>query len=118
MEANGDEQIPQKDPRTSILSNRVAKIDGEHGISKLERDGKLECSYTWTIKRDMFDMPMLFVINVSKSSRFIGLGVQDRRLMTDTVPTMLLPKPQPASRVTKPSKHTGRGSKRKRKTGH
>ncbi|KAK4166483.1 putative transcription factor [Cladorrhinum sp. PSN259] len=57
------EQSPQKDPRNSYLSNRVAKIDGEHGISKLEKDGKLECSYTWTIKRDMFDMPMLFVIN-------------------------------------------------------
>jgi hypothetical protein len=62
------EQTPQKDPRNSILSNRVAKIDGEHGISKLERDGKLECSYTWTIKRDMFDMPMLFIINVSMPS--------------------------------------------------
>jgi len=59
---------PQKDPRNSILSNRVAKIDGEHGISKLGRDGKLECSYTWTIKRDMFDMPMLFIINVSTST--------------------------------------------------
>ncbi|KAL1842652.1 hypothetical protein VTJ49DRAFT_4563 [Mycothermus thermophilus] len=57
------QQAQQKDPRNSILSNRVAKIDGEHGISKLERHGKLECSYTWTIKRDMFDMPMLFVIN-------------------------------------------------------
>ncbi|AEO58848.1 hypothetical protein MYCTH_2306512 [Thermothelomyces thermophilus ATCC 42464] len=62
-EGNADEPTPQKDPRSSILSNRVAKIDGEHGISRLERDGKLECSYTWTIKRDMFDMPMLFVIN-------------------------------------------------------
>ncbi|KAL2260942.1 hypothetical protein VTK26DRAFT_4926 [Humicola hyalothermophila] len=59
----GTEPTPQKDPRNSILSSRVAKIDGEHGISKLERDGKLECSYTWTIKRDMFDMPMLFIIN-------------------------------------------------------
>lgn len=49
----------------SILSNRVAKIDGEHGISKLERDGKLECSYTWTIKRDVFDIPMIIMINVS-----------------------------------------------------
>lgn len=58
------EQTPQRDPRSSILSNRVAKIDGEHGVSRLERDGKLECSYTWTIKRDTFDMPMLFVINV------------------------------------------------------
>ncbi|AEO64098.1 423eabbc-1978-423e-bd01-3db9a618679f [Thermothielavioides terrestris] len=62
-EGTASEQTPQKDPRDSILSNRVAKIDGEHGISKLERDGKLECSYTWTIKRDMFDMPMLFIIN-------------------------------------------------------
>lgn len=55
----------QKDPRRSILSNRVAKIDGEHGISKLEKDGKLECSYTWTIKRDTFDIPMIIIINVS-----------------------------------------------------
>ena len=58
-------QPQQKDPRNSILSNRVAKIDGEHGISRLERDGKLECSYTWTIKRDTFDIPMLIIINVS-----------------------------------------------------
>ncbi|KAK4105188.1 transcription activator of gluconeogenesis [Parathielavia hyrcaniae] len=62
-EGNPPDQAPHKDPRNSILSSRVAKIDGEHGISKLERDGKLECSYTWTIKRDMFDMPMLFIIN-------------------------------------------------------
>ncbi|KAK3316141.1 transcription activator of gluconeogenesis [Apodospora peruviana] len=59
------QQQPQKDPRHSILSNRVAKIDGEHGISKLEKDGKLECSYTWTIKRDTFDIPMIIIINVS-----------------------------------------------------
>jgi len=58
---------PPKDPRNSILSNRVAKIDGEHGISKLERDGKLECSYTWTIKRDTFDIPMMIIVNVSFS---------------------------------------------------
>ncbi|KAK0617350.1 transcription activator of gluconeogenesis [Immersiella caudata] len=57
------EESPQKDMRNSILSNRVAKIDGEHGISKLERDGKLECSYTWTIKRDTFDIPMMIVVN-------------------------------------------------------
>jgi len=40
------EDSPQKDPRSNILSNRVARIDGEHGIDKLGRDGKLECSYT------------------------------------------------------------------------
>ncbi|KAK5661948.1 hypothetical protein OQA88_10058 [Cercophora sp. LCS_1] len=60
--ADAQDDSHQKDTRNSILSNRVAKIDGEHGISKLERDGKLECSYTWTIKRDTFDIPMMIVI--------------------------------------------------------
>ncbi|KAH8666633.1 hypothetical protein BX600DRAFT_462130 [Xylariales sp. PMI_506] len=54
---------PPKDPRNSILSNRVTRIDGEHGISKLEKDGKMDCTYCWTIKRDVFDIPMLIVIN-------------------------------------------------------
>ncbi|EFX01023.1 c6 zinc finger domain containing protein [Grosmannia clavigera kw1407] len=48
---------------SSILSNRVARIDGEHGISKIERDGKLECSYCWHIRRDTFDIPMMIVMN-------------------------------------------------------
>ena len=29
------------------------------------RDGKVECSYCWTVKRDVFDIPMLIVMNVS-----------------------------------------------------
>lgn len=53
----------QKDPRSSILSSRVTRIDGEHGISKIEKDGKMDCTYCWTIKRDVFDIPMLIVIN-------------------------------------------------------
>jgi len=80
------EQSPQKDPRNSYLSNRVAKIDGEHGISKLERDGKLECSYTWTIKRDMFDMPMLFVINVSTWSFYCCRGSSNRLMASQFLP--------------------------------
>ncbi|KAK1832396.1 hypothetical protein QBC39DRAFT_256588 [Podospora conica] len=65
LEGGGDAQDPgpQKDFRSSILSNRVAKIDGEHGISRLEKDGKLECTYTWVIKRDTFDIPMIIIIN-------------------------------------------------------
>ncbi|KAK4174594.1 hypothetical protein QBC36DRAFT_191916 [Triangularia setosa] len=78
--ALSDPSPQAKDSRHSILSNRVAKIDGEHGISKLERDGKLECSYTWTIKRDMFDMPMLFVINVSLFSSFFFFILEPNRL--------------------------------------
>ncbi|RYP42875.1 hypothetical protein DL770_011917 [Monosporascus sp. CRB-9-2] len=59
----GEEPAPQRDPRSSILSNRVTRIDGEHGISKLEKDGRIDCSYCWTIKRDVFDIPMLIVMN-------------------------------------------------------
>ncbi|CAK7225526.1 Transcriptional regulator of nonfermentable carbon utilization [Sporothrix curviconia] len=50
-------------PSNSILSSRVARIDGEHGIAKIERDGKLECSYCWHIRRDTFDIPMMIVMN-------------------------------------------------------
>lgn len=58
-------ESPAKDPRTMFLSNRVARIDGEHGISRIAKDGKLECTYCWVIRRDTFDMPMMIVINVS-----------------------------------------------------
>lgn len=51
--------------KAGILSNRVTRIDGEHGISKIEKDGKVECTYCWTIKRDVFDIPMMIIINVS-----------------------------------------------------
>ncbi|CRK21319.1 hypothetical protein BN1723_018213, partial [Verticillium longisporum] len=57
------EVTPQRDPRKSILSSRVIRIDGEHGISKIEKDGKVNCRYCWTIKRDVFDIPMLIVMN-------------------------------------------------------
>lgn len=49
-------------------SNTMAKrgIAGEAGMEKLGfRDGKVECSYCWTVKRDVFDIPMLIVMNVS-----------------------------------------------------
>ncbi|KAK7747525.1 Transcriptional regulator of nonfermentable carbon utilization [Cytospora paraplurivora] len=57
------QQSPAKDPRSIFLSNRVARIDGEHGISRIAKDGKLECTYCWVIRRDTFDMPMMIVIN-------------------------------------------------------
>lgn len=47
------------------MGNRVREIDGEHGIGRLEKDGKMDCSYCWTVKRDVFDIPMLIVMNVS-----------------------------------------------------
>jgi len=45
------------------MGNRVREIDGEYGIGRLERDGKMDCSYCWTVKRDVFDIPMLIVMN-------------------------------------------------------
>ncbi|GAP87095.2 putative transcription factor [Rosellinia necatrix] len=62
-EALANEESPHKNVRNSILSNRVTRIDGEHGIAKLEKDGKIDCTFCWTIKRDVFDIPMLIVMN-------------------------------------------------------
>ncbi|KAL9100609.1 MAG: hypothetical protein Q9187_009345, partial [Circinaria calcarea] len=40
------------------------EIRGEAGIDGLgDQDGKVECSYCWTVKRDVFDIPMLIVMN-------------------------------------------------------
>lgn len=51
------------------LGKRLCENNGKNVIGNLERDGKLDCSYCWTIKRDVFDIPMLIVMNVSL---FIG----------------------------------------------
>lgn len=41
-------------------------IRGEAGMNALgERDGRVDCSMCWTVKRDVFDIPMLVVMNVS-----------------------------------------------------
>jgi hypothetical protein len=65
---------PQKDPRLGMLSNRVTTIDGEHGISRIEQDGKVNCTCCWTIKRDVFDIPMMIIINVSKTSHNLPIS--------------------------------------------
>ncbi|KAI0009239.1 hypothetical protein F4779DRAFT_382872 [Xylariaceae sp. FL0662B] len=58
-----DEPHPRDRRNNSMLSSRVTRIDGEYGISKLEKDGKIDCTFCWTIKRDVFDIPMLIVMN-------------------------------------------------------
>ncbi|KAF2837453.1 hypothetical protein M501DRAFT_1017833 [Patellaria atrata CBS 101060] len=43
----------------------IATISGEAGMNALgEREGKVRCMCTWEIKRNVFEMPMLIVINV------------------------------------------------------
>lgn len=56
-----------------ILGGRVVKIDGEHGLGRLQKDGKMDCSYCWTVKRDVFDIPMLIVMNVRNINPGPGL---------------------------------------------
>lgn len=85
-----DDASPQKDVRNSILSNRVARIDGEHGISKIEKDGKLECSYCWHIRRDTFDIPMMIVMNVSRFPLCVSIGERLANLRANAVPPLLL----------------------------
>lgn len=63
-----DDLSSKPSSRVGILSSRVTKIDGEHGISRIEQDGKVSCTYCWTIKRDVFDIPMMIIINVSIST--------------------------------------------------
>lgn len=57
------------------MGNRVREIDGEHGIGRLEKDGKMDCSYCWTVKRDVFDIPMLIVMNVCVPPSFPPLSL-------------------------------------------
>ncbi|KAK4549488.1 hypothetical protein LTR36_006485 [Oleoguttula mirabilis] len=55
----------------SKRTNKVAReikneplIRGEAGMNALgERDGRVDCSMCWTVKRDTFDIPMLIVMN-------------------------------------------------------
>ncbi|KAH8684250.1 hypothetical protein BGZ60DRAFT_367110 [Tricladium varicosporioides] len=65
MTTKGEEQNKRKEIAGGIggMGGRVREIDGEHGISRLERDGKMDCTYCWTVKRDVFDIPMMIVMN-------------------------------------------------------
>lgn len=50
---------------------RKGGIAGEAGMNQLGfKDGKVECAYCWTVKRDVFDIPMLIVMNVSTEFPF------------------------------------------------
>ena len=49
----------------TLKLNGKGDIAGEARMNQLGiRDGKVECSYCWTVKRDVFDIPMLIVMNV------------------------------------------------------
>ncbi|KIX03583.1 uncharacterized protein Z518_07136 [Rhinocladiella mackenziei CBS 650.93] len=54
---------PQRQNGTVARMKRDG-ISGEKGMQKLgSADGKVDCTYCWTVKRDVFDIPMLIVMN-------------------------------------------------------
>lgn len=60
-------------PQTSNVevNGRVKRTNGgtissEEGMTKLgDEDGKVNCVYCWMVRRDVFDIPMMIVLNVS-----------------------------------------------------
>ena len=76
----------QKTSRTKV--NGRNEIAGEAGMNQLGvRDGKVECSYCWTVKRDVFDIPMLIVMNVSAPLT----SVVAAESVTDSIASQFLP---------------------------
>jgi hypothetical protein len=72
---NGGTLARQNSEIGNTLQKELKKegILGERGMQKLgSKDGKVECTYCWTVKRDVFDIPMLIVMNVSELLRRCG----------------------------------------------
>jgi len=58
-DSNNQQQQQRRDAQGQLFS-------GEAGMNALgERDGKVNCMFCWSIKRDVFDIPMMVVMNVS-----------------------------------------------------
>jgi hypothetical protein len=61
-------QIIKHSQKRNVAGQMKVKggIAGEAGMNQLGfKDGKVDCTYCWTVKRDVFDIPMLIVMNVS-----------------------------------------------------
>ncbi|KAJ6113782.1 hypothetical protein N7523_007099 [Penicillium sp. IBT 18751x] len=59
-----DMEVAQSDEGKWNNHIRKGGIAGEAGMNQLGfKDGKVECAYCWTVKRDVFDIPMLIVMN-------------------------------------------------------
>ncbi|KAI9818933.1 MAG: Transcriptional regulator of nonfermentable carbon utilization [Pycnora praestabilis] len=69
QQQQGQQQHRKRNSNGKMTTNATnrnlnADISGEAGMNALGvRDGKVECSYCWTVKRDVFDIPMLIVMN-------------------------------------------------------
>ena len=64
-ESTFDDEVESRLKKKRRMLGR-GNAGGEAKITDLgEEDGKVECAYCWMVKRDMFDMPMMIVMNVS-----------------------------------------------------
>lgn len=59
---SGHRQGPSQ-PDASQGADRISSDSVMTALGK--RDGKVDCMYCWTVKRDVFQVPMLIVMNVS-----------------------------------------------------
>ncbi|KAL8903492.1 MAG: hypothetical protein Q9171_007383, partial [Xanthocarpia ochracea] len=50
--------------KRQMTRNGKTPVTDDSGVTRIgEEDGKVECTYCWTVKRDVFDIPMLIVMN-------------------------------------------------------
>ena len=63
-EANVEKgESPSRDRKTLVGDGGIG---GEAGINRLgEKEGVVDCMYIWNVRRDIFEVPMLIVMNVS-----------------------------------------------------
>jgi hypothetical protein len=68
-EARGDRPDVRRQDNAIMRRDLKRERDGIHGQQGMQKlgsaDGKVDCTYCWTVKRDVFDIPMLIVMNVS-----------------------------------------------------
>jgi hypothetical protein len=80
-DSNDDEKGAKR--TASGETKREAKSkDGMHALG--ERDGRVDCAMCWTVKRDVFDIPMLIVMNVS----YPATDPVDMSLLADILPVL------------------------------
>lgn len=64
---NHDDQVGSRSKRSrdAGLRGDDQAVEGEAGMRQLGKaDGKVDCMLCWSVKRDVFDIPMLCVMNV------------------------------------------------------
>ena len=65
LDDNIDDEVGSRLGQQS--DTNFTKSQSKSGMQMLgQQDGKVECMLCWTVKRDVFDIPMLFVMNVSR----------------------------------------------------